>query len=134
GKAGAGGHGHGWIAQCGEDVPGCGDREEEREAGEGMEQAPPTPLAGEDEEETDGGEEEDDRDEALGEHGAGEGAPHEPGPGACVRGGGVECAEGAVDREREKKREQSVGDEDAGEEEDAGGGEDEETCVKSCAV
>src|SRR6185437_3607228 len=70
-EAGAGGHGNGRVAQRGEDVPGRGDGEQERDTGEGMKQTPATPLAGEDEEEADGGEEEDDGDEALGEHGAG---------------------------------------------------------------
>src|ERR1700761_3303217 len=70
-EAGADGHGHGWIAQRGEDVPWRGDCEKECDAGEGMQQPPSAPFTGEDQEETDGREEEDDRHEALGEHGAG---------------------------------------------------------------
>ncbi len=103
GEAGVGWHGNGGVAQCSEDVPRRGDGEEERETGEGMKQTPAAPFACKDEEEADGGEEKEDGDEALGEHGAGDGAPHEVGPTARMQCRHIECAECSIDGECEEE-------------------------------
>ncbi len=65
------------VAEAGEDVPGGGDGEEEQNAGEGLEGAPVSVLAGEGEIDDGGAEEEDEGYEAFGEDGEGEGGPHE---------------------------------------------------------
>ena len=61
------------ISQTGEDVPGGRDEQEESEAGEGFQAAPLCPGAGEGEVNQSRAEEEDERDEALGEDGEGQG-------------------------------------------------------------
>ncbi len=128
------------VAEAGEDVPGGGDGEEEEGSGEGAETAPLVELAGPEKEGKGGAEDEDEGDEALGEHGEGEGDPEEVGPecgggcGGCGgrggRGGRFEGAKQGVEAEGEEEREEGVGDEDAGKEEDADGGEGEDAGVE----
>ncbi len=71
------------VAQAGEDVPGRGDGEEEKQASEGSERVPLFVAAGEDEIGDGAAEEEDRGDEAFGEDGEGEGRPHGIGVERC---------------------------------------------------
>ena len=106
----------------------------------GLSSAPAAVLAGEGEVDEGGAEEEDQGDQAFGEDGAGrgrsrgrrrrrlEGEAGREHVGSRARGGGSRgrCAR--------RRREQDLGDEDAGEEEDAGGGEDGEAGVEGGAA
>ena len=65
------------IAKSGENVPGCGDGEEKQEAGDGLQLAPATPLAAEQQQGNDGGDEKYRGDQALGKRGQRERGPGE---------------------------------------------------------
>ena len=84
GKAEAGGHRDGWIAQRGEDVPGGGDKEEDERGWDEVELEKKTELAGEGEIEQDEGDGEDEADDSLGEE--------------------VEGGDGGEDEAREERR------------------------------
>jgi hypothetical protein len=60
------------VVDAAEDVPGRGDEQKEQDAGEGLENAPAAPLAGEQQVGNGRSDEEDGRDESLGERGQGD--------------------------------------------------------------
>src|SRR5579864_2343657 len=57
-----------WIANSGEDVPGCGNQQEQRAPAEQVKLAPATPLAGSHQVEQKSSTNEDNRHQAFGEH------------------------------------------------------------------
>ena len=64
------------IGEAAEDVPGRGDEQEEQESRDGLEVAPATPLAGEQQVRDGRAEEKDGRNQSFGKQSKGYGGPH----------------------------------------------------------
>ena len=118
------------VGDAAEDVPGRGDEQKEQSAGDGLEDAPAAPLAGEEQVGNGCSDKEDGSDEALGERGQRDAGVD---PVKAIGAVEFEAGDEGVEGDEQKEAELRLGNDEAGEEKRADGGEHGEAGIEAGA-
>ncbi len=111
-------------------MPGRGDEQKQERAGKGLQRAPATPLAGQDQIRNSRADKEDGSDESLGEGGQSEGCPHGV---KAKRPVGLEAGDEAVQGSQQEEAKLGLGNDEAGKEEWTDGSEHAQAGIESGA-